>query len=171
MEEIGGRHPPLRKFQEWMKATKQVAKALHICRNSKNFNGKKPNSSPLFCGGLRENRVVQTCKVQGNQCTLEVLEEENPSDHQYLKIRLQTNTDTYSYLRFKTAFGGHCRFIKNFRSHVNILFTAIAQAQSKQDLDQATEELRKDIFNSCLYSYKIKGVAQSPQVKWWRQEF
>ncbi|GBO38092.1 hypothetical protein AVEN_36545-1 [Araneus ventricosus] len=97
-----------------------------------------------------------------NQCTWKVLEEENNSDHQYLKINLHTNTDTYSYLQLKTEFGGHSSFIKNFRSHVNIIYTAIVQVESKQDLDQATEKLQKTIFNSCLYSYKIKGVASSP---------
>ncbi|GBN30677.1 hypothetical protein AVEN_78065-1 [Araneus ventricosus] len=58
-------------------------------------------------------------------------------------IHLQTYTDTYSDLRLKTAFGGHSRFIKNFRYHVNILYTAIVQDQSKQDLDLVTEELQK----------------------------
>ncbi|GBL73050.1 hypothetical protein AVEN_128212-1 [Araneus ventricosus] len=103
-----------------------------------------PDAEPTFRHGNSIGWSDLTMK-QGaslaNQCTWEVLEEENHSDHQYLKIHLQTNTDTYSYLRFKTAFGGHSRFIKNFRSHVNIFYTAIVQAQSKQDLDQSTEEL------------------------------
>ncbi|GBO19089.1 hypothetical protein AVEN_77962-1 [Araneus ventricosus] len=87
-----------------------------------------PDAEPTFRHGNSigsPNLTMTLGAFLANQCTWEVLEEENHNDHQYLKIHLQTNTDTYSYLHFKTAFEGHSRFIKNVRSHVNILYTAI----------------------------------------------
>ncbi|GBM09249.1 hypothetical protein AVEN_59229-1 [Araneus ventricosus] len=73
-----------------------------------------PDSEPTFRHGNsigRSDPTMTRGASLADQCTWVFLEEENHSDHQYLEIHLQTNNATYTYLRFKAAFGGESRFI------------------------------------------------------------
>ncbi|GBL87899.1 hypothetical protein AVEN_192070-1 [Araneus ventricosus] len=54
-----------------------------------------------------------------NTASWEVLEDVSFSDHNFIKIQLNITTQSHSYTWFKTAYGGHNKFIQNFKPKVN----------------------------------------------------
>ncbi|GBN81112.1 hypothetical protein AVEN_146510-1 [Araneus ventricosus] len=58
-------------------------------------------------------------------CEWDVLEEETYSDHKFVKICINSNISSLSFARFKTAHGGHCKFVNRFKSVKSRLYKTL----------------------------------------------
>ncbi|GBL74031.1 hypothetical protein AVEN_230944-1 [Araneus ventricosus] len=86
-----------------------------------------------------------------NTTSWEVLENVSFSVHNFIKIQLNIKVQSHSYTRFKTTYGGHKKFIQNFKPNVNSIQQEINSCNSKEDLDKVTSN-----FQACKRSYKAK---------------
>ncbi|GBM55563.1 hypothetical protein AVEN_74523-1 [Araneus ventricosus] len=106
-----------------------------------------------------------------NTTSREVLEDVSFSDHNFIKIQLNIKMQSHSYTRFKTAYGGHNKFIQNFQPKVNSIQQEINFCNSKEDLDKVTSNLQTSIFQACKRSYKTKKAKKNFNINWWTQDF
>ncbi|GBM45459.1 hypothetical protein AVEN_167923-1 [Araneus ventricosus] len=91
-------------------------------------------------------------------CEWDVLEEESYSDHKFVKIRINSNIYSPSSARFKTAHGGHCKFVNLFKSKVQALRNLISNSSNEEEFNETTTSIQLEIHKTCKQVYKIKNV-------------
>ncbi|GBO19336.1 hypothetical protein AVEN_129099-1 [Araneus ventricosus] len=102
-------------------------------------------------------------------CEWDVLEEEIYSDHKFVKICINSDISSFSFARFKTAHGGHCKFVNLFRSKVQDLQNLISNSSNKEEFNETTRTIQLEIHKTCKQVYKIKRTPLIPNVIWWNR--
>ncbi|GBN08415.1 hypothetical protein AVEN_84241-1 [Araneus ventricosus] len=102
-------------------------------------------------------------------CEWDVLEEESYSDHKFVKICINSNISSLSFARFKTAHGGHCKFVNLFKSKVQALRNLISNSSNEEELNETTRTIQLEIPITCKQVYKIKRNPLIPNVTWWNR--
>ncbi|GBO21033.1 Retrovirus-related Pol polyprotein from type-1 retrotransposable element R1 [Araneus ventricosus] len=90
-------------------------------------------------------------------CEWDVLEEESHSDHKFVKICINYSISSFSFARFKTAHGGHCKFVYLFKSKVQALRKPISNSSN-----EATRTIQLEIHMTC----KQKAVKKAQRGSW-----
>ncbi|GBM16491.1 hypothetical protein AVEN_148881-1 [Araneus ventricosus] len=91
-------------------------------------------------------------------CEWDVFEEESYSDHKFVKICINSNMSSLSFARFKTAHGGHCKFVNLFKSKVQALRNLISNSSNEEEFNETTRTIQLEIHKTCKQVYKIKNV-------------
>ncbi|GBN95176.1 hypothetical protein AVEN_172366-1 [Araneus ventricosus] len=104
-------------------------------------------------------------------CEWDVLEEENYSDHIFVKICINSNISSLYFARFKTAHGGHCKFLNLFKSKVQGLRNLISNSSNEEEFSETTRTIQLEIYKTCKQVYKIKCNPLIPNVTWWNRDF
>ncbi|GBM87181.1 hypothetical protein AVEN_78696-1 [Araneus ventricosus] len=103
-------------------------------------------------------------------CEWDVLEEESYSDHKFVKICINSNISSLSFARFKTAHGGHSKFVNLFKSKVQALRNLISNSSNEEELNETTRTLQLEIHITCKQVYEIKRNPLIPNVTWWNRD-
>lgn len=96
-----------------------------------------------------------------------VLDTHTESDHKYISFEIQINLTPLYSTRYKTKFGNHKKFQKNFKLKLPSLFQSLNSIKSKEDLDHSTKNLIETIQQTCEISYKKKNSKSTIKFVWW----
>ncbi|GBL97575.1 hypothetical protein AVEN_275068-1 [Araneus ventricosus] len=100
-------------------------------------------------------------------CEWDVLKEETYSDHKFVKICINSNISFLPFARFKTAHGGHCKFVNVLKSKVQALRNLISNSSNEEEFNETTRNIQLEIHKTCKQVYKIKRNLLIPNVTWW----
>ncbi|GBL98697.1 hypothetical protein AVEN_205674-1 [Araneus ventricosus] len=131
------------------------------------------DSSPTFEHNKRQGwpDLTMVCSHSlAAICEWDVLEEESYSDHKFVKICINSNISSLSFARFKTAHGGHCKFVNLFKSKVQALRNLISNSSNEEELNETTRTIQLEIHITCKQVYKIKRNPLIPNVTWWNRD-
>ncbi|GBL73788.1 hypothetical protein AVEN_230762-1 [Araneus ventricosus] len=103
-------------------------------------------------------------------CEWDVLEEETYNDHKFVKICINSNISSLSFARFKTAHGGHCKFVNLFKSKVQALRNPISNSCNEEEFNETTRTIQLEIYKPCKQVYKIKRNPLIQNVTWWNRD-
>ncbi|GBM53867.1 hypothetical protein AVEN_64799-1 [Araneus ventricosus] len=107
-----------------------------------------------------------------NTTSWEFLEDVSFSDIILSKLNLILKCNlSHRVTRFKTAYGGHNKFIQNFKPKVNTIQQETNFCNSKEDLDKETSNFQTSMFPACKRSYKTEKVKKNFNINWWTQDF
>ncbi|GBN94013.1 Retrovirus-related Pol polyprotein from type-1 retrotransposable element R1 [Araneus ventricosus] len=95
-------------------------------------------------------------------CEWDVLEEESYSEHKFVKICINSDISSLSFARFKTAHGGHCKFVSLFKSKVQALRNLISNSSNEEELNETTRTIQLEIHITCKQSSVQESSLKSP---------
>jgi ribonuclease HI len=96
-----------------------------------------------------------------------VLDEPSGSDHEYITFNLTTKLHLKTTKRYKTKYGNHLKFIKNFKPEVPTLLSNLTLITNPDQLDDFTNTLIQKIITASNAAYKFKNFSKTTSFLWW----